>query len=405
MNEVLFYSIMKYAERMNRLGTETAFEVLRQVQSFPEERQENIISFAIGEPDFDTPEHIKQAAIKAIQENYTHYTPSAGITELREAIATFVSESKDISAKSENIVVLPSAKYVVDLALLSCTNTGDEVIYPNPGYPIYESLIRTRGCKPVAAQLWERENWNYDIDELRALITERTKMIFINSPQNPTGSVLNQQNLEALSEIALENDIWILSDEIYSNLTYDNLKCISIAAHPDMQDRTIILDGFSKFFAMTGWRLGYAVVNEQLAEYMARWATNTISCTATFTQMAGLEAMKSDKSPSIAMVNEFERRRDLIHGRLNEINGISAVKPKGAFYIFANVTEACKQLNLKNSIEFQQYLLEKADIVILSRSYFGTKMPEEREEYARFSYCVSYEDIEEGMNRLEKLLI
>lgn len=396
---------MKYAERMNRLGTETAFEVLRRIQALPAERQENLISFAIGEPDFDTPEHIKQAAIKALQENYTHYTPSAGIPELRTAVAKFVSETKHINVTPDNIVILPSAKYVIDLAILSCTNSGDEVIYPNPGYPIYESLINAHGCKGCPAQLWESEDWNYNIDELRECITDRTRMIIINSPQNPTGSVLNQKNLEALAEIALENDIWILSDEIYSNIIYDNHKYDSIAAHPDMLDRTIILDGYSKFFAMTGWRLGYAVVNEQLAQYMAQWATNTISCTASFTQMAGVAAMKEDKSPSIAMVKEFERRRDLIHRRLNEINGISAVKPKGAFYIFANVTEACKKLGLKGSIEFQEYLLEKADVVVLSRNYFGHRSPEERDHYVRFSYCVSYDNIVEGMDRIERLLL
>jgi len=396
---------MNYAERMNRLGTETAFEVLRRIQALPAERRENLISFSIGEPDFDTPEHIKQACIKAIQENYTHYTPSAGIPELRAAVAEFVSETKNISVTPENVVILPSAKYVVDLAIQSCTNPGDEIIYPNPGYPIYESLINVHGCKACPAQLWEREEWNYNIDELRECITEKTKMIITNSPQNPTGSVLNQKNLEALAEIALENDIWILSDEIYSNIIYDNLKYDSIAAHPDMLDRTIILDGFSKFFAMTGWRLGYAIVNEQLAQYMAKWATNTISCTATFTQMAGVAAMKEDKSPSIAMVKEFERRRDLIHARLNEINGISAVKPKGAFYIFANVTKACEKLGLKDSVEFQEYLLEKADVVVLSRNYFGHRNPEERDHYIRFSYCSSYDNIVEGMDRIEKLLL
>jgi len=396
---------MKYAERMNNLGTETAFEVLQRIQTLPEKRRKNIISFSIGEPDFDTPEHIKQAGIKAIQDNYTHYTPSAGISELRVAVADVVSKTKDISVSYENIVILPSGKYVIDLAILSCTNPGDEIIYPNPGYPIYESLINVHGCKAVAAQLWESEEWNYNIDELRELITEKTRMIIINSPQNPTGSVLNQQNLEALAEIALQNDIWILSDEIYSNLTYDNLNYVSIASHPDMLERTIILDGFSKFFAMTGWRLGYAIVNVQLAEYMERWATNTISCTATFTQKAGISAMVEDKSPSIAMVKEFERRRDLIHQRLNEINGISAVKPKGAFYIFANVSEACKRLGLKDSIEFQEYLLEKADVVVLSRNYFGRRSPEERDHYVRFSYCVSHDSIVEGMDRIEKLLL
>ncbi|MHA1845307.1 MAG: pyridoxal phosphate-dependent aminotransferase [Promethearchaeota archaeon] len=395
---------MEYAERMNRLGTETAFQVLKQISELPPERRKNIISYAIGEPDFNTPEHIKQAGIKAIQENYTHYTPSAGIPELREAIAEFVSDEKQVDITSKNVVILPSAKFIVDLAILSCTNPGDEVIYPNPGYPIYESLIRVHGCKPVAALLQEEEDWNYKVDDLNESITEKTKMIIINTPENPTGSVLNQRNLEAIAQIALENDIWILADEIYSKIIYDNEEFVSIAAHPDMLERTIILDGFSKFFAMTGWRMGYAVVNEQLAEYFERWLTNTVSCTASFTQQAGIVAMREDKSPSIAIVKEFEKRRDLIYERLNKIDGISAVKPKGAFYIFANVSGACEKLNLKDSLEFQQYLLDKSDVAVLSRIFFGNKDPSETEEYVRFSYCVSRNDINIGMDRIEKLL-
>ena len=374
-------------------------------QNFPEKRRNNIISFAIGEPDFPTPDHIKKAGIKAIEEDFTHYSPSAGIPELRKAISEFVSTTKNINISENNVVVLPSAKFVLDLALLSCTNPGDEVIYPNPGYPIYESLIKVHQCKGVTAQLWEKEEWNCNVDELRERISNKTKLIIVNSPHNPTGIVLNKENLEALSEIALENDIWILSDEIYSNMVYDNFDYRSIAAHPDMLNRTIILDGFSKFFSMTGWRLGYAIVNEQLAEHFAKWLTNTISCTATFTQMAGVAAMIEDKGPSIEMVKQFEKRRNLIYERLNGMNGISAVKPKGAFYIFANVTGACEKLNLKNSLEFQEYLLEYADVAVLSRNYFGRKTPEENEEYVRFSYCISEKNIEEGMNRIEKLLL
>ncbi|MHA1679153.1 MAG: pyridoxal phosphate-dependent aminotransferase [Promethearchaeota archaeon] len=395
---------MQYADRLKRLGTETAFEVLSRINQFPEERKKNVISFAIGEPDFNTPEHIKRAGIKAIEENYTHYTVSAGIPELREAVAKFVAESRGINVSANNIVILPSAKFIVDIAILSCTNPGDEIIYPNPGYPIYESLINVHGCKPIPARLYESRDWNYDLDELRSKITDKTKMIIINSPHNPTGSVLNEENLRALAEICLENDIWLLSDEIYSKIIYDDLEYKSIASYPDMLERTIILDGFSKFFAMTGWRLGYAVVNETLAEYFARWITNTVSCTATFTQMAGVVAMNNDKSPSYAMVNEFEKRRNLIYKRLNEIDGITTLKPKGAFYIFANVTGACKKLGLKDSLEFQEYLLEKADVAVLSRVYFGNKMPDEKNEYVRFSYCVSEKNINEGLNRIEDLL-
>ncbi|MBD3255745.1 MAG: aminotransferase class I/II-fold pyridoxal phosphate-dependent enzyme [Candidatus Lokiarchaeota archaeon] len=395
---------MKYAERMKKLGTETAFEVLQKIQNFPEDRRKNVISFAIGEPDFSTPEHIKNAGIEAIKENYTHYTPSSGMLELRKAIAEYVTKSKLINISYKNIIVLPSAKYIVDLTILSCTNPGDQVIYPNPGYPIYESLINVHGCEPVPARLWESKEWNYDLEQFRSLVTEKTKLIIINSPQNPTGSVLDQKNLEMISELALEYDIWVFSDEIYSKIVYDDNHYKSIAAHPDMLERTIILDGFSKFFAMTGWRIGYAIVNETLAEYFTRWATNTISCTAAFTQKASLTAMEEDKTPSLAMVDEFMRRRDLICKRIEEINGISAIKPKGAFYVFANITEACEKLGLKTSIEFQNYILDKTDVAVLSRNYFGNKFPDEEDLYVRFSYCVSNDDIEEGMNRIEKLL-
>jgi len=395
---------MKYAERMDRLGSETAFEVLRQIQSFPKERQENIISFAIGEPDFNTPEHIKEAGINAIKEDYTHYTPSAGIPELRKAIADYVSEERNILVGPENIVVYPAAKIILSFAILTCTNPGDEVIYPNPGYPIYESLINVFGCKPVPAQLWEYADFNHNTDELRELITNKTKLIITNSPQNPTGSILNKNNLEAISEIALENDIWILSDEIYSNMVYDNIKYYSIAAAPDMQQRTIILDGFSKFFAMTGWRLGYSITNTTIAEYFAKWSTNIVSCPASFTQMAGLTAMLEDKSPSLEMVREFDKRRNLICEKLNSIDGISVRKPKGAFYVFANVTEACRKLRLRDSLEFQEFLLEKADVAVLSRDYFGTRASEENQEYVRFSYCVSQEDITKGIDRIKSAI-
>jgi len=395
---------MNYAKRLNRLGTETAFEVLSRIQNFPQSRKKKIISFAIGEPDFNTPNHIKNAGIKAIEQNYTHYSVSAGIPELRKAISEFINENRGMSIDPKNVVILPSAKFIIDLTLLSCTNPGDEVIYPTPGYPIYESLINVHGCKAIPAQLLESEEWNYNIEELLNKISDQTKLIIINSPQNPTGSILNQKNLKALAKVAVENDLWILSDEIYSNIVYDNIKYKSIATLSEMQERTIILDGFSKFFSMTGWRLGYAIVNDNLAKYFAKWLTNTISCTATFTQMAGITAITADKAPSIAMVQEFEKRRDLIHTRLNKIDGISAVLPKGAFYIFANVTGACEKLNLKNSLELQEYFLENLDIAVLSRTYFGTRISDEKEEYIRFSYCISRENITKGMDRIENAL-
>lgn len=395
---------MKYSDRMNLLGTETAFAVLSQVKSFPEDRQKNVISFGIGEPDFDTPEHIKQAGITAIENNRTHYTASAGLPELREAIAEVVSKQKNLNIKPENVCVLPSAKLVINYAIATCTDPGDEIIYPNPGYPIYESQIKVHGCKPIPAPLIEEEDFGFDIDKLRDLITSKTKMIIINNPNNPCGSVLSNKQLEALREIALENDLWILSDEIYSNLVYDNLKFRSIAELPDMAQRTIILDGYSKFFAMTGWRLGYAVGNPELIEYFSRWATNTVSCTATFIQDAGLAAMKESMAPSWAMVSQFEQRRNLICEMINDIEGMSVKPPKGAFYVFANVTEACEKKGFKDSLEFQTRLLDEQDVVVLARDFFGHKDPDERQEYIRFSYCVSIDDIKKGLLRIKKFV-
>ena len=395
---------MKYAERMDRLGTETAFRVLAQIQDFPEERRNNVISFAIGEPDFDTPDHIKQAGIEAIENDRTHYTPSAGTPELRQAIADTVGKQKNINIGPENVCVLPSAKFIINLSIATCTDPGDEVIYPNPGYPIYESQINVHGCKAIPAPLVEEEDFGFDIDRLRSLVNDKTTMIILNNPNNPCGSVLSNTQLEALRELALQHDLWILADEIYSNLVYDNLNFHSIAELPDMQSRTIILDGFSKFFAMTGWRLGYAISNPTIIDYFARWATNTVSCTATFVQDAGVAAMTEPMDPSWAMVRQFERRRDLICELINDIEGMHVNPPKGAFYVFANVTEACKKKGFKDSLEFQNRLLDEEDVALLARDFFGHKSPDETQEYIRFSYCVSEEDIKEGLARIKKFV-
>lgn len=396
---------MKYADRMKLLGTETAFAVLSQISNFPPERRARVISFALGEPDFDTPDHIKQAAIDSINRNRTHYTPSAGIPELRKAIADYVRQQKNINIGPEHVCVLPSAKLIINFAIATCTDPGDEVIYPNPGYPIYESQIKVMGCKPIAAPLIEEEDWGFDIDRLRHKITPKTKMIVLNNPNNPCGSILNAKQLESLREIALEHDLWILSDEIYCNLIYDNQKFHSIAELPDMQQRTIILDGFSKFFAMTGWRLGYSVANPKVTEYFANWATNTVSCTATFIQDAGLAAMTSPMDKSWEMVRQFEDRRNLICKLINEIDGMHVKPPKGAFYVFANITEACKKKGLRDSLEFQQKLLDEQDVAVLSRNFFGYKDLDEKQEYIRFSYCVSKENIIKGMERIKKFVM
>jgi aspartate aminotransferase len=394
---------MKIADRMEKLGTETAFRVLAQVSAFSEARRKRVISFAIGEPDFNTPEHIKEAAIQSLRNNNTHYVPSAGIRELREACAEYAGKLRDIEITPEMITILPSAKQVISLAVLTCMDPGDRVIYPNPGYPIYESQIKVFDGIAVPAQLKEENDFNYDIDELRRLIIPgKTKMIVLNSPQNPTGSVLSKSNLEAIAELAIQHDLWILSDEIYANFTYDGKKHYSIASLDGMQERTIILDGFSKFWAMTGWRLGFSVTNPKIASHFANWATNTISCTAPFVQHGGLAALKQDFAPSWAMVQEFENRRNLICDLLNNIKGLSVKRPRGAFYLFCNVTKACENLGLKNALEFQQYLLDKADVVVLARSFFGERDPDETQEYVRFSYCVSRDNIVEGCKRIKE---
>lgn len=393
---------MKLAERMKRLGTETAFRVLQQIQNFPPERRKKVISFALGEPDFNTPEHIKQAGIKGIQENHTHYVPSAGIPELREEIAKFASSQRNMKITPDMITVMSAGKITIGLAVLTCMNEGDEVIYPNPGYPIYESMIRTFGGKPIPALLREENNWNYDTDQLRNLITDKTKMIILNSPQNPTGGLLTKENLSAIAEICLEHDLWVLSDEIYAEFVYDQgYEFHSITEIPGMMERTIILDGFSKFFAMTGWRLGYAIANPEISKHMANWATNFTSCAPHFVQDAGVAAMREDKAPSREIIKTFKERRDLICKLLNDIPGISVIKPRGAFYLFANVTQACNNLGLKNSLAFQDFILEKANVAILSRDFFGSRDRSETGEFVRFSYCVSTENIINGCKRMK----
>lgn len=393
---------MRLAQRVERLGTETAFEVLAIVRQLEAEGK-RIISFAIGEPDFDTPQNIKDAGSRAIQDNETHYGPSAGIMPLRETIAEYISRTRDIRVTPEQVVVTPGAKPIIFHSILACVDPGDEVIYPNPGFPIYESMIRFVGAKPVPLPLVEEKNFSFDVDHLRSLVTEKTKMIIINSPQNPTGGVLSKEDLEAVAELAIANDLWVFSDEIYSRLVFDG-DFHSITAIPGMQERTIILDGFSKTYAMTGWRLGYGVTNPQLAQALARLETNSESCTATFTQWAGIEALKGPQDAAEAMAREFKERRDLIVKGLNEIEGISCLNPGGAFYVYPNVTGACKKLGLPDSKALQHYLLHEAGVAVLARSCFGQRNEGEDQEYVRFSYATSRVEIEEGLARIKQAI-
>ncbi|MBA7628308.1 Aspartate aminotransferase [subsurface metagenome] len=393
---------MQIARRMGRLGTETAFEVLAEVNRLKAEGQ-NIISFALGEPDFDTPRNIKDAATKAINDGYTHYSPSAGILPLRESIAHYISETRGIEVTPQEVVVTPGAKPIVFDSILSCVNEGDEVIYPNPGYPIYESVINFIGGKSVPLPLLEEKSFSFNPEDLRMRITPKTRMIILNSPHNPTGGILSPDDLETIAEIATQADLWVLSDEVYSKIIYDG-EFRSIISIPGMKDRTILVDGFSKTYAMTGWRLGFGVMKKELAVHIARIETNVDSCTATFTQYAGIEALKGPQAESSAMIAEFQKRRDIIYEGLNNIEGIKCLRPRGAFYIYPNVTEACRNLDLRDSKELQQYLLHKANVAVLARNCFGQRNEGEKEEYIRLSYVTSRENIIEGVKRIKKAI-
>ena len=390
------------AHSMSLLGTETAFEVLAEVQRLEAQGRE-IVSFAIGEPDFDTPENIKEAGIEAIRTNYTHYSPSAGIMPLREAIANYVSQTRHIRVDPEQVVVTPGGKPIMFHSILATVNPGDEVVYPNPGYPIYESVIRFVGATPVPLSLREERGFSFDVDELRAKVGPKTSMIILNSPHNPTGGILKPSDLEAVAELALRYDCWVLSDELYSRIVFDG-DVYSISSIPDMEHRTIILDGFSKTYSMTGWRLGYGVMPKSLATDVTRLVTNVESCTATFVQMAGIEALTGPQDAVDRMVAEFKARRDLIVEGLNSIEGITCLLPGGAFYVFPNVTGACRRLGLRSSRELQQRLLYEGNVAVLPRSSFGMRNEGETQEYIRLSYATSRQQIEEGLRRIRSVV-
>lgn len=393
---------MQIAERMGRLGMETAFEVLAVVRHLEAEGH-HIVSFAIGEPDFDTPQHIKEAAIAALARGETNYTPSPGLLPFRQAIADYISRTRRISVAPEEVVVTPGAKPIIFFSLLACINPGDEVIYPNPGFPIYESVINFVGARPIPAPLLEEKGFRFDLDDLRRRVTDRTRMIILNSPGNPCGNVLTRPDLEAIGELALRYDLWILSDEVYSRLQYEGEFC-SIASLPGLQERTILTDGHSKTYAMTGWRLGYGVMNPTLAEHVARLVTNSVSCTATFTQHAGIAALTGPQEDSEAMIQEFQARRDLIVEGLNDIAGVTCQRPPGAFYAYPNVTQACRRLGLPNSRALQDKLLFEGHVATLARTCFGARNEGETEEYLRLSYATSQDLIREGLQRMKKVV-
>ncbi len=381
------------AERMSRLGTETAFEVLARAKAM-EAKGRDIVHLEIGEPDFDTPVNIREAAKKAIDDGFTHYGPSAGMLDVREAFAEFLTKDRGIEVKPENIVVTPGAKPILFFSILALVDKGDEVVYPNPGFPIYESVINFVGAKPVPIPLREEKAFSFDLDEMREIVTDKTKLIIINSPQNPTGGVLTLEDMKGIAELAEKHDAWILSDEVYSKMVYDG-KHVSIYDCPEVRDRVILLEGHSKTYAMTGWRLGYAAMPVELAGQISKLQTNSNSCTAAFTQVAGVEALTGPQDESLAMMAEFKARRDLIVDGLNEIPGFSCLKPKGAFYVFPNITGTGRK-----SKEIEEFLLEEAGVAGLSGTSFG----EYGEGYLRFSYANSQENLRKALEMIKKVI-
>jgi aspartate aminotransferase len=385
---------MRIAKRMQRLGTETAFEVLAKARALEAEGK-NIVHLQIGEPDFDTPVNIRDAAKKALDEGWTHYSSSAGLLQARQAIARHVTETRGFKVNPDMVIITPGGKPIMNFALNACVDEGDEVIYPNPGYPIYESVINFIGAKAVPLPLKEERGFAFDLDDLEKLITPKTRMLILNSPQNPTGGVLGRELLKGIAGLCIKHDLVVLSDEIYGRIVYGGAEHVSIASLPGMAERTILLDGFSKIFSMTGWRLGYGVMNEELAKLFAKLQINVTSCAASFTQIAGIEALNGPQDPMVKMVEEFRKRRDFIVDGLNKLPGFSCHKPDGAFYVFPNITKTGMK-----SKELADMLLYEAGVACLSGTSFGAH----GEGYLRFSYATSIPIIQEGLRRVEKAL-
>jgi aspartate/methionine/tyrosine aminotransferase len=380
---------MNFAERMSRLGTESAFEVLARARALERQGKE-IIHLEIGEPDFDTPAHIRDAAKRALDGGATHYGPAAGLPELREAIAKDVGATRGIPVTPEEIVVTPGAKPIMYFVITALVNPGDEVIYPNPGFPIYESVINFVGGVPVPIPLREETGFGFDLDVLERSASSRTKLIIINSPQNPTGGVLELDQLGRIAEIARRYRIPVLADEIYKSFLYEG-EFASITRFPGMEGLVIILDGFSKAYAMTGWRLGYGVMPVALAEHVTRLMVNSNSCTASFTQLAGIAALQGDQTPVADMLAEFKRRRDLVVAGLNKLPGVSCRSPRGAFYAFPNV----KGLKRPSS-EVAEALLNEAGVAVLGGTAFG----QYGEGYLRLSYANSEANLRLALERM-----
>ena len=381
---------LRLARRMERLGTETAFEVLVKAKAL-EAQGRDIIHLEIGEPDFDTPGNIIDAGCDALRKGFTHYGPSAGMMELREVIAQHVSETRRVNVTPDEVVVVPGGKPIIFFSILALAEDGDEIIYPNPGFPIYESMINYVGAKAVPIRLREELDFRLDVDELASLINDRTKLVIVNSPQNPTGGVLTQDDIAAIARAIGDRNIMVLSDEIYSQLIFEG-EDHSIMSIDGMKERTILLDGFSKTYAMTGWRMGYGVMRADLATHISRLMTNSNSCTASFTQVAGIEALRGSQESVDAMRAEFKKRRDVMVAGLNKIKGFSCRVPHGAFYVFPNITKTGWP-----SKKLADALLEDAGVAGLSGTAFG----DFGEGYLRFSVANSIENIEKALDRID----
>jgi len=386
--------VTQLATRQALLGTETAFETLAKAKEL-ERQGKSIVHLEIGEPDFDTPEHIRDAAKQALDDGFTHYGASAGQIELREAIAKHQTERQGYDVSADSVIVTPGGKPVMFFTIMALVEQGVEVIYPNPGFPIYESMINYMGGIAVPMQLNEESGYNADIDNLRSLITPRTKLIIVNSPNNPCGSVIPESDLEKIAEMAVKNDLVVLADEIYKDMYYGDQEHVSITKFPGMRERTVILDGFSKSYAMTGWRLGYGVFPDFLVEPVTRLMTNSVSCTSVFSQMAAIAALEGPQDSVAAMMEEFTKRRDLVVEGLNSLPGITCPVPKGAFYAFPNIRGTGM-----SSQEFANKALYEAGVALLAGTAFGAF----GDGYIRISFANSQENLLEAIERLRKIL-
>lgn len=381
---------MHIADRMSRLGTESAFEVFARAKNL-EAQGRSIIHLEIGQPDFPTPMNICAAAFQAMKDGHTGYAPAAGLLELRQAIAAHIAKTRGVDVEPETVVVTPGAKPIIFFTILALVNPGDEVIYPNPGFPVYESIINFIGAKPVPLPLREEVDFRFRIEDLVNAISDRTRLLILNSPQNPTGGLLTAEDLEAIAHLAIKHDFYVLSDEIYSRILYES-NHQSILCFPGMRARTILLDGHSKTYAMTGWRLGYGIAPQPVTDQIVRLMINSNSCTCTFTQIAGIEALTGPQDSVVQMVGEFKQRRDVLVDGLNAIPGIHCLRPAGAFYVFPNV----QQLPLSCD-KLADYLLNEAGVSVLTGTSFGKF----GNGYLRLSCANSLENIREALQRIE----